>query len=150
MPDSTAPHFRALDQPEIEAILARNHIGRLAFTFKDRVDIEPINYAYADGVINCRTSPGAKTEILRRQPAVAFEVDEIEGPYDWRSVVVHGSVYVAKPTGSEHDIKAHADAVRAIRSVTPEALGPDDPAPFRSIIFRLHVHRAEGREARSR
>lgn len=148
MPEASKVSFRELDQEEIEAILARNHVGRLAFSFKDRVDIEPLSYVYTDGVINFRTAPGAKLEVLLHQPAVAFEVDEVRSPYEWKSVVVHGTVYIAEPDGSRYDIEAHEEAMAAIRRAVPQALGPDDPVPFRTVLVRLHVFRREGREAR--
>jgi nitroimidazol reductase NimA-like FMN-containing flavoprotein (pyridoxamine 5'-phosphate oxidase superfamily) len=148
MSEAARAEFLELDQPEIEAILARNHVGRLAFTFRDKVDIEPLSYVYADGVINFRTAPGTKLEVLLHQPSVAFEVDEVRGHYEWKSVVVHGTVYMAEPEGSRYDVDAHEQAVAAIRGVAPQALGPDDPAPFRTVLLRLHIFRMEGREAR--
>ena len=61
------------------ALLGAHHVGRIAFTFHDRVDIEPISYVYADGSIYGRTSPGTKLATVRHHPWVAFEVDEVEG-----------------------------------------------------------------------
>ena len=40
------PRIRELTRAEIEALLTRNNVGRIAYAFKDRVDIEPINYVY--------------------------------------------------------------------------------------------------------
>jgi nitroimidazol reductase NimA-like FMN-containing flavoprotein (pyridoxamine 5'-phosphate oxidase superfamily) len=148
MTEASKVQFVDLDDAEIEAILARNHVGRLAFTFKDKVDIEPLSYVYADGVINFRTAPGTKLEVLLHQPSVAFEVDEVRGHYEWKSVVVHGTVYIAEPEGSRYDLEAHDAAKAAIRRAAPYALGPDDPAPFRTILLRLHIFRKQGREAR--
>ena len=42
------PHIRELTRVEMEAILARNNVGRIAYAFQDRVDIEPISYVYAN------------------------------------------------------------------------------------------------------
>lgn len=72
------PTFRPLDRPEMEALLARNHVGRLAFSFHDRVDIEPIHYVYADGVLYARTSPGHKLTTLAHHRWVALEADEVD------------------------------------------------------------------------
>jgi len=44
MPDGAGPSFRALDEEESQAILSRNHVGRIAYSFHDRDDIEPIHY----------------------------------------------------------------------------------------------------------
>ena len=40
----TTASIRDLDFAEIEAMLQSHRYGRLAFTFRDRVDIEPIHY----------------------------------------------------------------------------------------------------------
>ena len=141
--------IRDLDRATAEAILARNHVGRLAFNLERQVDIEPIGYVYAGGVINFRTSPGTKLEALRHQYAAAFEVDEIVGPFSWQSVVVHGTVYRVTPEGSAHDRKAYAEAREALERAYPGALGPADPAGFRTVILQLHIGTITGRAAGS-
>jgi hypothetical protein len=145
----TVPTFRELSRAEAEALLGRNHVGRLAFSFHDRVDIQPIHYVYAHGVINCRTASGAKLETLRHQHAVAFEVDEVAGLFDWRSVVAHGVAYVAEPEGSASDLRAYEDALAKLRSLLPETLRAGDPAAFRTTIIRIHIDDVTGRAASS-
>lgn len=138
------PHFRALDANEMRAILVRNHVGRVAYSFHDRVNIAPVHYIYSDGWIYGRTSPGEKIEILAHHKWVAFEVDEVEGPYDWRSVVVHGGLYVLEP-----DEDTWRQALDLIRTAVPDALGMDDPTPFRTVLFRIAIQESTGREATS-
>ena len=36
--------FREMTRDEIESMLLRNRVGRLAFSLHDRVDIQPIHY----------------------------------------------------------------------------------------------------------
>ena len=139
--------FRDLTRGEIEAVLARHHVGRMAFAFLSRVDIEPIHYVYADGALFGRTTPGTKLTMLKHQPWVAFEVDEVEGPFDWRSVVLKGTVYFLGPDQVSHPADAYEHAVRVIKSVMPQAFTRDDPVPDRTILFRLHVDSMVGRAA---
>src|SRR5438105_5401 len=82
-----APIFGVLDRAGCEALLARQRVGRLAFAFHDRVDIEPIHYAYEDGWLYGRTSHGSKLATVLHNPWVAFEVDEVRSHFDWESVV---------------------------------------------------------------
>ena len=49
---------------EIENILERNNVGRLAFSLHDRVDIQPIHYVYERGWLYGRTSEGDKIATL--------------------------------------------------------------------------------------
>ena len=142
------PTFKTMSVRESRALLRRNGIGRLAFTFKDHVDIEPIGYVLDGPWLYGRTSRGTKMVQLKHNPWVAFEVDEVEGPLDWRSVVVHGTVYFLNPGGQEHDDFAYA--VSLFRKWDPRVLRGDDPVPSRTIFFRLHVDELSGRMARTK
>src|SRR5215213_2929419 len=102
-PRAAPPSFRALTPDECEALLVRNSVGRLAFSFHDRVDVEPTHYVYEDGWIYGRTSFGSKITPIRHSHWVAFEVDEADGVFDWRSVVVHGGLYFLDPDGAPEE-----------------------------------------------
>ena len=142
------PTFHDLDPDEANALLARNHVGRIAYSFHDRVDIEPISYVFADGAIYMRTAPGSKLSTLAHAPWVAFEVDEVTGPHDWRSVVVHGTVYVLEDRGSKVARESYRLAVSHLRTLMPHALGVGDPTPERTVVMQLHPDTITGREAR--
>src|SRR4029078_8029443 len=79
-PQSVDPHFRDLSQDEIIAVLKRNQVGRLAYSFHDLVCILPIQYVYNDNCLFGRTSPGDKLITLTHNQCMVFEVDEIEAP----------------------------------------------------------------------
>ncbi len=147
MTKPAAPVFRELSREEAEALLARNHVGRVAYAEHSRIEMQPIGHVYADGVINLRTSPGRKLEVLAHFPWVAFEVDEVEGPYSWRSAVATGTAYWADPDGSPHEREAHARAVEEIQRVMPEAFTEADPVPFRNVVIRVHLTELTGRAA---
>src|SRR6185369_2839696 len=111
MTKTAAPTIEPLTRQECDALLSRNRIGRLAYSFHDKVDVEPIHYVYADGLLFFRTAPGAKATTLAHHPWVAFEVDEPHGLFEWRSVVVHGTVYAAHPSGSPSDRDVYQRAI---------------------------------------
>jgi len=144
------PSFRALSRAECDALLERNNVGRLAFTFHDRVDIEPVHYIYAAGWLHGRTSPGTKVATLLHHPWIAFEVDEVKGLFDWRSVIVHGVVHIPDFDGSPSDRAAYSSTLELIRQLVPEALEPDDPTPARQVLFRIHIDEVTGRESSTR
>ena len=136
--------IRDLDADECEALLARHRFGRIAFSFKDRVDIQPISYVFEGGWLSCRTEQGSKLETLRQSPWVAFQIDEVQGPYDWESVTVRGTVYLL-PEGSPD----HAATVAAIQRIAPQAFTDDDPTPYRNVVFRVYPRETTGRRASS-
>lgn len=145
------PQFRELDRAEIEAILARNHVGRIAYARNHRIEIQPVHYVYSDDWIYGRTSYGSKYRALGetayRWWPVAFEVDEVEDLFRWRSVLVHGGFYLIDREGPQHERKAWNKAVELLRELIPETLRPSDPVPFRTALFRIAVQEVSGREA---
>lgn len=144
------PTFLEMDRAEIDALLARNDVGRLAFSFHDRVDIQPLSYAFEDPWIYLRTEEGGKVSTLTHNRWAAFEVDEIEGPFDWRSVVVRGAVYLMDPEHGSTLERDYRHAVSLLRRVVPGALTQKDPVPFRDVVMRLHIDEVTGRRATSK
>jgi len=145
--DASSPVFYELGRDEIEQILARNNVGRIAFTLHDRVDIEPINYVFDGGWIYGRTSHGAKLSTIAHHPWVAFEVDEVDGLFSWRSVVVKGAFYLVDPDTSVQQDPAFTHGVQLLRELIPETLTANDPTPFRNSVFRIHLDEVSGRAA---
>ena len=92
-----APAYRELSREECNTILSRNHVGRIAFSFHDHVDIEPINFSYEEDWIYGRTADGTKLRTLAHNRWVAFEMDEVIAMSDWRSVVIKGALYILEP-----------------------------------------------------
>ena len=142
-----APTFFELSRDESLELLARNRFGRLAFSFHDRVDIEPISYVLAEDWLYARTAPGTKLTVVQHHPWVAFEVDEIRSRVDWRSVVVHGTIYFLDPN-READRADYDAADKVLRSVDADALTAADATPQRQVLFRIHVDDVVGKGAR--
>jgi nitroimidazol reductase NimA-like FMN-containing flavoprotein (pyridoxamine 5'-phosphate oxidase superfamily) len=148
MSHTAAPRIRALSREESIEVLARNQVGRIAFAHAGRIDVEPIHYVYADGWIYGRTSHGAKLEATGYQwSPVAFEVDEVQEVFRWRSVVVHGGFYTVPADGAEWERQEWSKGVDLLRRLVPETLTPEDPVPHRDVLFRIALQEVTGREA---
>jgi nitroimidazol reductase NimA-like FMN-containing flavoprotein (pyridoxamine 5'-phosphate oxidase superfamily) len=140
-----APSFRELTRGECDELLARNHVGRIAFSYHDHVDIEPIHYAYEDGWVYGRTGDGTKLRTLAHNRWLAFETDEVSALFDWQSVVIKGALYILeKDTAPDGP---HAHAVELLRKLNPHVLREGDPAPERTVVFRIHADQVTGRLA---
>lgn len=148
MSKATAPRFRALDRESSERLLARNQVGRIAYVQGGTVEIVPVHYVYDDGWIYGRTSPGRRLDLAGQHwLPVAFEVDEIEGLFRWRSVVVHGGLYIIPQDGAGWEKETHLRAVHLLRKLIPATFRDDDPVPSRTVLFRIAVQEIDGREA---
>lgn len=139
------PHVRELNRDECLELLARNSVGRVAYSHRDRVDIEPLHYVLDGEWIYLRTSAGSKVAAMAHNRWVAFEIDEVEELFRWRSVVVHGSIHMV--TADASGVETHEHAIEAMRQIIPESLTETDPVPFRDVILRIHLDEVTGREA---
>ena len=139
--------FHQLDRAACDALLTSQRVGRLAFTFRDRVDIEPIHFVYEDGWIYGRTQMGTKVNVLAHHPWVAFEADSVQALFEWQSVVVRGRIEFPDPGGSPTERAQYDRAVTAFRRLVPAAFTVDDPTPARELAFAIAVQEISGRAA---
>jgi nitroimidazol reductase NimA-like FMN-containing flavoprotein (pyridoxamine 5'-phosphate oxidase superfamily) len=141
------PQFLQLDGTDIQSVLARNRVGRLAFTWGGEVDIRPLHYVYSAGNLYGRASPGAKFVGISDLPArVAFEVDEVESGFRWTSVIVRGHFRVLSEHGPDAD--EWREAVQLLRRAVKGSFADADPTPERNVIFCITLEEATGRAAR--
>jgi nitroimidazol reductase NimA-like FMN-containing flavoprotein (pyridoxamine 5'-phosphate oxidase superfamily) len=146
MPSTTEAEFRALTTDESRALLVSQHVGRLAFSLHDRVDIEPINYVSDGEWVYGRTSKGTKLSTLLHHPWCAVEADDVRGLFEWSSVVVKGTFYILDPEIGSPGTYERAE--RALRALVPGTFGAKDPAPHRDVVFGIFVNEITGRSAR--
>jgi uncharacterized protein len=128
-----------LGPDEIDAVLRRQRIGRLACSANDRPYVVPIAYAYDGCAIYGCSMPGRKVDVLREQPLACFEVEELIGPASWRCVLVEG-VYEEVT-----DDDARRAALALLAPADGRAVAPSPSANGRLIVFRLRPLAATGR-----
>jgi uncharacterized protein len=144
-----APVFRRLDREECESILSRNHVGRIAYAKARRTVVLPVYYAYADGWIYGRMQRSRKRAILGWYGwwPVAFQVDEAEDLFQWRSVLVHGGLYALPPDGTASEQDSRRRAIELMRALIPRTFRTGDPMPSWAGVFRIAVQDVTGSEA---
>jgi uncharacterized protein len=79
-----------LTEEQIEAVLKENVLGRIGCHDGKRNYVVPINYVYDGKFIITHSAMGMKIEMMRKNPAVCFEVDEMKSFTNWKSVIAWG------------------------------------------------------------
>jgi uncharacterized protein len=79
-----------LTAEQIEAVLKENVLGRIGCHDGKKNYVVPINYVYDGKHIIAHSAVGMKVEMMRKNPAVCFEVDEMKSFTNWRSVIAWG------------------------------------------------------------
>lgn len=124
---------------EVEAMLRRHRVGRIGCSANDRPYVVPITYAYDGHDVYAYSGLGRKIDVMREQPLVCFEVDEVDGDAAWRCVIAE-AVYEELI-----DEAARRNALSLLASdgaqVVPRSLSGNG----RLVIFRLHLTERSGR-----
>jgi uncharacterized protein len=79
-----------LNEDQINNLLLGQVVGRLACTDGMHPYIVPLTYCFDGAYIYGQTHEGMKLSILRKNPNVCFEVDQMTDMANWQSVIVTG------------------------------------------------------------
>ncbi|MCC8425144.1 pyridoxamine 5'-phosphate oxidase family protein [Mucilaginibacter sp. UR6-11] len=79
-----------LSEKEIEDLLTEQVIGRIACYADGQLYNVPINYVYGEGYVYAHSALGKKIAMMRKNPEICFEVDNIESVFRWKSVIAWG------------------------------------------------------------
>jgi len=96
-----------MNEKECNGFLASASLGRLGCSLDHQPYVVPIYFAYEPGYIYVLSTFGRKVEWMRANPRVCVEVDEIENPSQWTSVIVNGR-YQELPEPQYTDEREHA------------------------------------------
>ncbi len=79
-----------LNETEIDRLLKEQVVGRIACQSKGEIYLVPINYVYRDGCVYGHSGEGQKIRMMRENPHVCFEIDDIRSVFQWKSVIAKG------------------------------------------------------------
>lgn len=98
---------------EVDALLGRVGYGHFACAWEDQPYVVPINYGYDKQAIYIYTTAGLKSEIIKHNPLVCLQVEDVQEDGSWQSVVVTGEAEVIEDRGERER------AVNIVRSSNP-------------------------------
>lgn len=142
-----------LKETEIDQLLKQQVIGRIGCYADGSIYIVPVNYVYDGNFIYCHSAIGKKIEMMRKNPEVCFEVEDIHSIFRWKSVIVSGRFEEIT------DIEEKQQAMQGlIHRIMPLSYKPDDHpshgiaekdsdigTQVELIIYRIKVEKKTGR-----
>jgi nitroimidazol reductase NimA-like FMN-containing flavoprotein (pyridoxamine 5'-phosphate oxidase superfamily) len=143
--------FGKMSAAEIDQLLQQQLVGRIGCHANRLTYVVPVSYAYDGSYIYCHTYEGMKMNMMRKNPAVCFEVDNTKNLSNWQSVIAWG-VFEELTGGVERK-----DAIKALRDrklpiLSSETMHLGSNWPFASaedqidgIIFRIQLKEKTGR-----
>jgi uncharacterized protein len=137
-----------LSNREITELLQRVGYAHLGCCRDDKPYVVPVHYAYSGDVIYIYTTEGKKFEIIKDNPNVCLQIEEVEDDRHWTSVIVEGTAeqLVARP---EREL-ALAFIVERNPSLTPAISVRWMDSWVREnieVIYKVNITMATGRRA---
>ena len=140
-------HLQVLTPREIDEVLDRGSHAHLGCHHWRKTYVVPLTYVRDGDFIYSHSRLGKKIEMMRANPHVCLQIEEIKGLFKWRSVVIWGrfeelrDLEAAK--GMRLLIKRIADLERE-RGLSP--LEVEISAILsKAIIYRFHIEKVTGR-----
>lgn len=96
-----------LTEEEIERVLETNSVGRIGCSDGGKTYVVPVSYVYDGHHVIAHSLYGLKIKMMRANPSVCFEVDEIRSNVNWNSVIAWGTY---------QELNDERDRLEAIRS----------------------------------
>lgn len=145
------PHhgeIKNLDSSECLHLLERTRSGHLACHGNNDLYLVPITCCFEeDGSIYSHSRPGKKIDMMRKNSRVCVQMEEVEGFFKWKSVIVWGQFEELK--GSEAAI-AMRRLIQRIAEKESNKRRSDleiDLAVLieSAIIYRIKIEKSTGR-----
>jgi len=144
--------FDTLSNKQMIDVLSNSIIGRLGCHADGKTYVVPISYAYDSDYIYARTFNGMKIEMMRKNPDVCFQIDNMQNMSDWESVIIWGT-FEELTDESERTKGLKILLSRILPNVSSETVKftPEWPFPTNDfnridgIVFRIHIKEITGR-----
>lgn len=141
-----------LNSYQIENFLRSQVVGRLGCSAKGKTYIVPIAYFFDGKDVYGHTKEGMKTEMMRQNPRVCFEVDHIQNMANWQSVIAWGKYEELKGKKAEEALQSLVNRIQPIStsevSVPRHSLErPHAPVrrDIKPVVFRIRIEKATGK-----
>ncbi|HEX5081513.1 MAG TPA: pyridoxamine 5'-phosphate oxidase family protein [Blastocatellia bacterium] len=126
---------------EARELLLNQNIGRLGCCHHDMPYVVPVNYFFDGEAIYIHSMPGRKIQIMRANPYVCLQVDEIKDSFNWLSVIAFGQFEEVYDTAERDRIMAamfqRFPYLTPVESKAREGLSD-------VIVFRIRIERITG------
>ncbi len=81
-------NVQEMSYDECIATVKREWLARLACADGDVPYVVPVQYAFAGDKLYAFTLPGKKLTIMRKNPHVCLQIDQLKSKHSWKSVVL--------------------------------------------------------------
>lgn len=144
-------NVQRMSYDECIALIKRQWLARIGCADRNVPYVIPVQYSYSGDKLYGFTLPGKKLDIMRRNPHVCVQIDQLKNRHSWKSVVVD-TRFVDLSTEECREEKDQAWSLLAKRTDwwEPGALKPTgkiaEGPPNTHIFFALEIIDLSGRK----
>jgi hypothetical protein len=144
-------HIEELTRAASLNFLGRSRFGRLACAKQSQPYVSPFYFVYQDPWIYSFSTVGQKIEWLRANPLACVQVDEIESPQQWTSVIVSARYEELTASTNNHTRELAHQFLKQRRTWWEpgyaKTIVQGAPRPIDPVHYRLSVEEISGRRA---
>jgi nitroimidazol reductase NimA-like FMN-containing flavoprotein (pyridoxamine 5'-phosphate oxidase superfamily) len=143
-----------LNDEKLEELLQTKLLGRIGCHADGITYVVPVHYVYESPFIYAHSSDGLKISLMRKNPEVCFEVDDIRDFFNWQSVICWGTFEEIKDMDEQQRVMQ-----KLIDRIEPFLSGKEDAHPSHGIadlaseigttkdlvLYRLKLHQKTGK-----
>jgi uncharacterized protein len=143
-----------LSEEQIESVLKENILGRIGCNDGRKTYVVPLNYVYDGKFIIAHSVMGMKIQMMRKNPDVCFEVDEMKSFTKWKSAIVWGRYQeLTNERDRYYAMKLFVEKVMHMKISTTAKLSemqlsmahPLMQETIRPIVYRIVINEKTGR-----
>ena len=138
-------------------ILQSNILGRIGCYDGSRIYVVPVHYVFDGKYIIAHSVVGMKIRIMRYNPQVCFEVDQMQSMTHWKSVIVWGQYqeldnererYAAMKLFVERTMHMKISETAIPPELSENRVHPRSPGNIRPVVYRIVIEDITGRYER--
>ncbi len=143
-----------LTEIQILDVLKNNFLGRIGCSDGTKTYVVPINYIYYENYIIGHSVAGMKIEMMRKNPQVCFEVDEMQSFTNWKSVIAWGKYeelnneeekQTAMKLFVDHLIHMKISETAVLPQLTERRVHPRTQGIIKPIVYKILFTEKTGR-----
>lgn len=143
-----------LNKEQIEEVLKENVLGRIGCSDGEKTYVVPVNYVYDGKYIIGHSLDGMKIRMMRKNPEVCFEIDEMKSFTSWKSVIIRGQYqeltderegYVAMKLFVDRMLRLKISETAIPPEISEKRVHPRAPGNIKPVIYRIVVTEKTGR-----
>jgi nitroimidazol reductase NimA-like FMN-containing flavoprotein (pyridoxamine 5'-phosphate oxidase superfamily) len=134
-----------LDAEGIERVLLSQVIGRIGCHCEGLTYVVPVTYVYDGRRVIVHSADGMKLQMMRANPHVCFQIDEITAMTAWKSVIVWGSFNELTGTEAAQAMGFLVDRMKSTQMSQSGFHSHDDPSKMKAIVYEIIIDQKTGR-----